>query len=138
MALFIGGFLPDRKLDESIFCKALTTVAIDLAQFRQHPLQLSKPNLDICFLMPGKDEMPEFEGMYFRSFDAATNTLKIESSVPPKMIQSVHAKNYIVAAMLDAVDGAHDFFDTQKIEFRRDEYQYLIETLAAENGAYLH
>ncbi len=138
MALFVGAYLPDRKLDDSAFCKALTKVALDLAQYRQHPLLLSKPNLDLYFLMPGKDETPEFEGMRLHSFDPSNNTLKIESSVPRQMIQSVHAESYVVAAMQDAVDGAHDFFEFQKIEFQREEYLNLLDTLYTPNGTALH
>ena len=138
MALFIGAFIPDRQLDQSAFCKALTKVAIDLARFRQHPLQVSKPNLDLYFLMSGKDEMPGFQGMRLHSFDASSNTLKIESSVPRQMIQSAHAERYVVAAIQDAVDGAHEFFESQQIEFQRDEYLHLIDTLNAKNGASIH
>lgn len=138
MALFIGAFIPDRRLDQSAFCKALTKVAIDLARFRQHPLQANKPNLDLYFLMPGKDEIPEFEGMRLHSFDAASNTLRIESSVPRQMIQSAFAERYVVAVIQDAVDGAYDFFETEQIEFQRDEYLCLIDTLGAKNGASIH
>lgn len=138
MALFIGAFIPDRQLDQSAFCQALTKVAIDLARFRQHPLQASKPNLDLYFLMPGKDEMPQFQGMRLHSFDAGSNTLKIESSVPRQMIQSAHAERYVVAAIQDAVDGAYDFFEAEQIEFQRDEYLGLIDTLSAKNGASIH
>ena len=138
MALFIGAFLPERQLDDSAFCKALTKVAIDLAQFRQHPLQTSKPNLDLYFLMPGRVESPDFEGMRLHSFDATSNTLRIESAVPKKMIQSVHAEDFVVAAMQDAVDGAHDFFEVQKMIFQRDEYMSLIDSLNVKNGVSLH
>lgn len=138
MALFIGAYLPDRQLDESAFCKALTKVAIGLAQYKQHPLQQSKPCLDLYFLMPGRDEMPQFEGMRLHLYDDSSNTLKIESSVPYNIIQSVNAESYVVAAMLDAIDEAYDFFSMQQMEFERNEYLDLIEILSARNGAYLH
>ncbi len=140
MSLFIGACLPDRQLDDSVFCQALTKVAMNMTQFRKHPLQASKdkPNLDLYFLMPGKDEAPEFEGMRFHSFDSASNTLKIESSVPRKMIESEYAEYYVVASMQDAVDGASDFFEIQNIDFQRDEYLQLISTLSATKTAAIH
>lgn len=138
MALFIGAFLPDRQLDQSAFCKALTKVAIDLARFRRHPLQASKPNLDLYFLMSGTDEAPDFQGMRLHSFDASSCTLKIESSVPRQMVQSEHAERYVVAALQDAIDGAHDFFELQKIEFQRDEYLQLIDSLNHNISICLH
>lgn len=138
MALFIGAYLPDRQLDDSAFCKALTKVALDLAQYRQHPLQLSRPNLDLYFMMPGKDETPEFEGMRLHSFDPSNNTLRIESSVPRKILQSVHAGSYVVAAMQDAVDGAYDFFEYQQIEFQREEYLTLLDALYTSHGSAIH
>lgn len=138
MALFITVFLPDRQLDETPFCKALSKVAMDLAQYRYNPVQTIKPNIDLYFLMPGNDETPGFAGMRFHSFDKSSNTLKIESSVPQKLIESVHAENYVVAVMQDAVDGAHDFFASQDIEFESKQYHCLIETLDTKNSATHH
>jgi len=138
MALFIGAFLPDRQLDDSAFCKALTKVAMDLARFKQQSRQAGKPDLDLYFLIPGKDEAPDFEGMRLHSFNADSRTLKIESSVPRQMLQSDHAERYVVAAIQDALDGALDFFEMQKIEFHRDEYLHLIDTLDAHSGISIH
>jgi len=138
MALFIGAFLPNRQLDETPFCKALTTVAMNLARYRYYSVQATKPNIDLYFLMSGKDEQPAFEGMRFHSFDASSNTLKIESSVPRKLLQSVHAENYVIAVMQDAVDGADDFFASQKIEFEREQYHCLIDTLSTKHSASHH
>ena len=140
MSLFIGAYLPDRQLDDSVFCKALTKVAMNMTQFRKHPLQASKdkPHLDLYFLMPGRDEVPEFEGMRFHSFDSTSNTLKIESSVPRKMIESEYAEHYVVASMQDAVDGASDFFEIKDMDFQRDEYLELISTLSTSKSVVIH
>ena len=138
MALFIGAFLPDRQLDETLFCQALTKVAIDLAQYRTLPIQACKPNLDLYFLMSGKDEAPAFEGMRLHSFDTQSNTLKIESSVPRKLLQSVNAELYVMAVMQDAVAGADNFFAMQNIEFQRDEYLNLIDTLSTKDSVSIH
>ena len=138
MTLSVGACLPDAQLDASSFCTALTSVAIELHQFRQHPLQLNKPNVDLFFLMPGGAETPEFEGMRFHSFDAKSNTLKIESAVPKQMVQSNRAKHYVVAAMQDAIDGAYDFFSGQQVEFLRDEYLQLIAIMNGKPSAAIH
>ncbi len=138
MALFIGAYMPDKQLDESLFCKALTKVAIDLAQFKQLPIQHSKPNLDLYFMMPGKEEKPDFQGMRLHSYDSSSNTLKIESSVPRKMLQSTRAEDYVVAAIQDAVDGASDFFEMQAIGFEREDYMNLVDTLTTPENISIH
>ncbi|WP_432695079.1 hypothetical protein ACQUQP_11010 [Marinobacterium sp. YM272] len=129
MALYIGAYLPDRRLDETPFSKALTRVAAGLAQQRQNRVQTSAPNLDLQFLMPGQSELPGFEGMRFHSYDASSNTLRIESSVPGKMLGSSHAEAYVIAAMQDAIDNAKEFFSSQKAEFTSEEYFALIDRL---------
>ncbi len=135
MTLSIGAYLPDVELDTSTFCQALTGVAIELVQYRQHRLQSNKPNISLSFLMPGREEKPDFEGMRLHSFDASSNTLRIESAVPPQMVQSTHAKHYVVAAMQDAIDGASDFFAEQKVIFERDEYLKLIDIMGTKHSA---
>lgn len=129
MAIFIGAYLPDRRLDDTPFSKALTRVAAGLAQHRQNKLQSSAPHLDLQFLMPGQSDLPGFEGMRFHSYDASSNTLRIESSVPGKMLGSSHAEAYVIAAMQDAIDNAKEFFSSQEADFTSEEYFALIDRL---------
>lgn len=130
MALYIGAYLPDRQLDESPFHKALLRVAAGLAQQRSDPLQTSTPNLDLHFLMPGKEEAPPFDGMRFHSYDSRSNTLRIESSVPGRMVGSSHAEAFVIAAMQDAVDNAREFFESRSTAFYSDDYFALIDRLS--------
>ena len=129
MALYIGAYLPDRDLDQSAFSRALVRVAAELARLRQHPLQGSSPHLDLHFLMPGKEERPMFDGMRLHSFDSRSNTLRMESAVPERMLQSTHAEAFVIAAMQDAVDNAHNFFASRQGGFERNGYFSLIDGL---------
>lgn len=131
MTLFIGAYYPDKALESSIFGEAITRVAVKLAQSRDHKLQSTSPNLDFYFLLPSETAQPDFQGMRIHSFDKATDTLRIESSVPEHMVSSKHAEDYVVASLSDAVDNAFEFFsDTNTaVLFQRDEYQSLVESL---------
>ncbi|TCK09008.1 hypothetical protein [Marinobacterium mangrovicola] len=129
MALFIGAYLPDRRLDDTPFSKALTRVAAGLAKLRQNTVQSSAPNVDLHFLMPGQSELPGFEGMRFHSYDPASRTLRIESSVPGRMLGSTHAEAFVIAAMQDAIDNAKEFFTSQKADFTSEEYFELVDRL---------
>lgn len=135
MSLYIGAYYPDRQLDESLFGQALVKVAAGLAQYRQHPLQMSAPNLDIHFMMPGKEESPNFEGMRLRFFDRQSSTLRIESAVPDRMVNSMHSEAYILAVMQDAVDNAADFFDEQQLSFKHQAYLDLVNQLETVESA---
>lgn len=138
MAIYIGALIPDRQLDESAFCKALSKVAMGLAINRTHPVQSTHPNLDLHFLLSGKEEQPGFEGMRMTAFDKNSNTLKIESSVPMKMIHSILAKKYVVAMMQDAIDGANEFFEEKQIAFQHEQYLHLINELDDHGQHFLH
>lgn len=129
MAIYIGAYLPDRQLDETPFNKALVQVAAGLAQLRQHPLQSSLPHIDLHFMMPGKEESPDFVGMRFHSFDRSAQTLRVESAVPLRMLGSSHAKDFVIAVMQDAIDNAAPFFDEIEAQFERDEYFSMIDML---------
>lgn len=133
MAIFIGAYLPDRQLDETPFNRALIRVAAGLAGLKQHPLQASLPHIDLHFMMPGKEESPPFEGMRFHSFDSKAQTLRVESAVPSRMLDSAHAEAFVIAVMQDAIDNAEDFFDEQSTIFKRDDYFNLIEQLSSQS-----
>lgn len=136
MALSICANL-GQQLDGISFRTALTGMAIDLAHYWQHPIQRSNPNLDVFFSTP-MDELPEFEGMRLHSYEADSNTLKIELVIPQQIMRSSYAKSYVIAAMQDAVDAADEFFKQQHISFNKDDYLLLINKLSNGKNQLLH
>ena len=76
--------------------------------------------------------------MRLHSFNVASSTLKIESSVPWRMVQSDHALRFVIASIQDAVAGANEFFEVRQIEFQRNAYLHLIDALNAKWGSSIH
>ena len=126
MSLHIGAMMPDRFLDESVFIKAITKVATDLAKLRDQLVQKKTPVLDIVFLLPSREEKADFTGLRLRSFDTIGQILRIESAVPEKMVTSIHAERFVIAIMQDAVDAAGEFFSEQHILFDASEHLALV------------
>ncbi|MDD5124599.1 hypothetical protein [Methylovulum sp.] len=126
MTLHIGSMMPDRSLDESALIKAITKVASDLARLRDQHIQKRAPALDIVFLLPSRQEKTDFTGLRLHSFDHTDQTLRIESAVPEKMVESIHAERFVIAIMLDAIDAAADFFNEQHILFDASEHLALV------------
>lgn len=131
MSLYIGAFYPDRQLDESLFSQSLVKVAANLAEHRKHSLQVSPPYLDIQFMMPGKQEKPDFTGMRMYEYDSDSSTLRIESAVPERIVNSMHTEEYVLAVMQDAVDNAAAFFESESLGFKTDAYHELINMMIA-------
>ncbi len=129
MTLHIACMMPDRALEDSVIGRAITGIAIDLAGLREHPLQKRAPVLDLVFLLPSRQEKADFEGLRLHSFEASTQTLRIESAVPEKMVASSHAERYALAVMLDAIEAAGEFFNEKHILFDAFGHHALIESL---------
>lgn len=129
MSLFIGAYYPDKELSESDFGKALVEVAVNLAKQKQPDLVNSNPNVDLQFMLPGKNEIPDFNGMRMCSFNLDSKTLHMESSVPIHLINSKHAKAYVIAAMQDAIENAHAFFTQNGAQFEHELYASLIKKI---------
>jgi hypothetical protein len=130
MSLHIGAMMPDRSLDESIFIKAITKVATDLARLRNQLVQQNTPVLDIIFLLPSRQEKADFAGLRLRSYDTAGQTLRIESAVPEKMVTSIHAERFVIAIMQDAIDAADLFFSEHAIPFNGSAHLALVGGLS--------
>ena len=130
MTLHIGAMMPDRSLDESIFIKAITKVATDLARLRDQLVQQNTPVLDIIFLLPSRQEKADFAGLRLRSYDTAGQTLRIESAVPEKMVTSIHAERFVIAIMQDAIDAADLFFSEHAIPFNGSAHLALVDGLS--------
>jgi len=126
MTFHIGAMMPDRSLDESELIQAITKVATDLGRLCDQPIQKKTPTLDIVFLLPSRQEKADFIGLRLHSFDTVGQILRIESAVPEKMVTSIHAKRFVIAIMLDAIDAAREFFREQYILFDASEHQALV------------
>lgn len=130
MTIHIASMIPDRALEECALIKAITKIAIDLAVLRDQQIQKRAPVLDIVFLLPSSQEKADFTGMRLHSFDPAAQTLRIESAVSEKMVDSVHAERFVIAILQDAIDAAAEFFKEQNILFDAAGHQALAEFLA--------
>ena len=131
MTIHIASMMPDRALEDRAISKAITQTAVALAGLREQLIQQRAPVLDIVFLLPSKLEQADFVGLRLHSFDQASQTLRIESAVPEKMVDSIHAERFVLALILDAVDAAAEFFSEQRILFDLAGHLALAESLAA-------
>lgn len=129
MTIHISSMMPDRALDESAINKAIVKTAIDLAKHREESLQKRVPIVDLVFLLPSRQEKADFEGLRLHSFDSASQTLRLESAIPEKMVSSTFAERFIIAVMLDAIDAAADFFTEQHLLFDAAGHLALVESL---------
>jgi len=129
MTIHIASMMPDRALDESVIAKAITKIAVDLARFREEPIQKRTPILDLIFLLPSRQERADFEGLRLHSFDKTSQTLRIECAVPEKMVASTHAERFVVAVIMDTIDAAAEFFTEQRILFNAAGHLALAEAL---------
>lgn len=131
MTIHISTMMPNRSLDESSFMLAVTKTAIQLADNRDLPVQNTTPVLDIVFLLPSRQEQAGFEGLRLHSFNRDNQMLRIESAVPPKMLDSIHAGRFIIAIMQDAIDAASEYFSEQQLLFNAAEHIALTNRLMA-------
>ena len=127
MTLHIGSMLPDRSLEESALVHAITKIAATLARLRDQRVQQKTPVLDIMFLLPSRQEKADFTGLRLHSFDRTGQVLRIESAVPDKMVASIHAEQFVIAIMQDAIDAAGEFFSEQHILFNASEHLALVD-----------
>lgn len=130
MSLHLSSMIPDRSLEESEMIKAITKYAIYLAKLRDQPVQSRVPALDVVFLLPSSQEKPDFQGLRLHSFDRAVQTIRIECSVPEKMVNSIYADHFVIAIIQDAIDAANEFFTAERILFDALGHQSLVELIA--------
>lgn len=117
MSLFCEAFLPEQQLKESEFVRVLTNIAAKLTLVYRGQSETGLPAIDLRFMLPAGEEVPDFTGMRLHSWDSQGQRLLIESAVPVQAINARNCGDYIVAVMQDAVDNAGDFFAEQSVTF---------------------
>ena len=130
MSITVSAFYPDMQLRESNFCNALTRVAMNLAAQKQQTAQQSRPEVEVAFLLTGRFDSPGFTGMRIKTFDSQQDKVLIETAVPEAMNESSRALEYIIAALLDAVDNAAEFLAEIEISFDHASHTALINKVA--------
>lgn len=131
MSISVSAFYPDANLKESAFSRALTAVAIYLAQPQNKQVQRLAPTVELNFMLTGKFDSPGFTGMRIRTFDSKQARLLIETAVPVSMNQSSNAQKYITAALLDAIENAAEFLRQIEIEFDQPSHMNAIEDFSS-------
>ena len=134
MTFYVGAYLPDGTSSDSIFSQSVQKIAIDLDETKKNRVNIGFPIIDLYFLLPGKNESPHFKSMRLHPFDPPNETLRLDSVVPPGMINSDHATAFIIAAMQDAIDNASEYFEQENINFDGDVHKQLIQEIARKNN----
>jgi len=117
MSIFISATSPTSDYKESILEKAITGVAMKLAQHRSKSKLPAGPSLDVNFLLTGKYEEPSFSGMRMGNYSIDQETLYFERSVPGEMIHSNNAEKFVEAVLQDVITNAADFFSEMNVNF---------------------
>lgn len=134
MAISISEVYSEAEIKESQFSAALTRVAIKLARNNHNLVQKSAPEVELTFMLCGSHSSPGFTGMRIRRFSAKEQVLHIEAAVSNAMVNSADASDYIIAALMDAVENAAEFFDQIHVDFNLLGHMSLIEALGVQGA----
>lgn len=118
MSLYIGMRNPSKGDDNNAMNEAITFMALQVAlEKRSGLIPKAGPRLDVTFLLPGKQEVPPFDGMRMGGYSDDGKTLFFEAAVPETALAVEHASEYVAAVMFDVVDNAIDFFAEGGVPF---------------------
>lgn len=102
---------------DSRLSHAITAMTVVLAKKERLDELPQGPSLDITFMLPGKLDKPDFEGMRMGSYTEDENILFFERSVPGHLIDSEQAGEFVALVLKDAVANASDYFAEQSRVF---------------------
>ena len=101
-----------KEHESSVTGHAITAFAMRLA--RREVASYVKARLTLCYLLPGEDGKPPFEGMRFGTHDPVKGVVTIEACVPVHIVHDPSkAGPYVLAVAADAIDAAQEFFVEQ-------------------------
>jgi len=99
-----------KEHESSAAGHAITALAMRLA--RRAASADAKVHLTLCYLLPGSDGEPPFEGMQLSTHDPEKGALSIEACLPAHVVHNpAKAGPYVLAVAADAIDAAHEFFN---------------------------
>lgn len=131
MSIHISMNMPGTELTHSAIDEAITFMASHIAIEKRHGHLPEGPTLDITFMLPGKHEKPEFNGMRMGGYTPESRTLYFETAVPENMTQSEKAPYYVARVLEDVIDNADVFFAGTDVPFNVDHWRIALHKLIA-------
>ena len=122
MNLYISTNKPSKELDDSEVDKAITILAHRAAIALRNGMLPSGPKLDITFMLPFKDDVPNFTGMRMGGYTNDNETLFFEAAVPDTVVRSEKANYYVELVLQDMIDNANEFFTEMNIPFAAEHW----------------
>ncbi len=138
MALNIYTDASHQEQQLAPFCKTILGLANNFSHIGKYALSHDNPNLDVTFKTQPVDGLTISDSMQLQAYEQESGTLKIELSLSPKLCCSKNAGCYIVAAIQEAVDAAADFFEGENIQFQKEAFHNLVNTVSSCSRKKLH
>jgi len=130
VSLYISVMRPSSELEKSPIDVAITVLAAN-AQVEKRTGRLPQgPALDITFMLPHKDDVPNFQGMRMGGYTEENKTLFFESAVPEHIVHSKSASRYVLVALQDAIENASEFFENSSVKFDKANWYQACKSLA--------
>lgn len=117
MTLHIKMNSPGKELNDSPIENAIIKLAAQIT-IEKHQNNLPEaPELELTFMLPGKQVRAPFTGMRMGGYTPSGNTLYFETSVPEHITHSEKAELYVAMVLQDIIDNAEWFFTDVKVKF---------------------
>lgn len=117
MGLYIATASASADHKDSRINQAIVRMASGIAKKRSRNEIPSSPSLDVSFLLPGKFEKANFNGMQMGGYTTQNDTLFFECAVPEHIVDSIHADVYLEVILSDIVRNATEYFNEIAVDF---------------------
>lgn len=130
MSLRINVTTGSQGLADSPITQAITTLAATLAKTQIKGEVPASPSLELTFMLPGKQDKPDFSGMRMGGYNDEEDTLYFEKSVPEHILHSMESMKYVAMVVEDVVENANMFFSEAGKPFDYGLWQRLSYSIA--------
>lgn len=131
MSLRINVTTGSQGLADSPITQAITSLAATLAKAQQRGGVPASPSLEVTFMLPGKQDKPDFSGMRMGGYSDEEDILYFETSVPDHILHSMESMKYVTTVVEDVVENANLFFAEAGKPFDYREWQQLSTSLTS-------
>ncbi len=138
MSLYVSINTPSSELAKSAIDEAITRLAAHAAREKSLGHIPQGPSLDVTFMLPGKHDVPPFNGMRMGGYTRGSDTLYFEVAVPEQVTRATHAPDYVALVMQDVVEHAGEYFHENGIMFDVEHWRRVANTLAGADAALVH
>jgi hypothetical protein len=124
--IYLGAIYSGPELEGSHFSRIKTAITMAVSDARSDFEEGDAPSYNLVFCVPGSLGGPDWTDLRQVRYSKKKQMILLHAAVPPEVVSSDNAFDYLISSLREANDAAYRFFKRKEMHFDKDKADGLV------------